>query len=106
MVIYKSIFSTNRDNEYTAQALAGILYIYRNTEDKELLEYLKVYSRGEANPFANMAYANALIVSSYVEEALSEYGEIAKNNPNTVHSIQTLIQQSYIYYFDKHDGQL
>jgi len=103
MAIYKSILSANRNNEYTSQALNGVLYIYRITHDKELLEYLRGYSRKEANPFANIAYANALITGSYVEEALLEYAETAKNNPKSIHAIQALIQQSYIYYFDKND---
>ena len=103
MDIYKSILSTNRDNGYTDQALNGILYMYRIKKDKEILEYLKGYSKGEANPFAKMAYANALIVGNYVDEALSEYAEVAKNNFKTFHEIPALIQQSYIYYFDKND---
>jgi subtilisin family serine protease/tetratricopeptide (TPR) repeat protein len=103
MDIYKSVLSTNRGNEYTAQILTGILYIYRITRDKGLLEYLRVYSRGEENPFAKIAYSNALIASGYVEEALLGYEEVAKNNPSSIHAIQSLIQQSYIYYFDKND---
>jgi tetratricopeptide (TPR) repeat protein len=104
MDIYKSILSTTENNQYIYEALHGMLLIYRITQDKELLEYLKVYSRGETkNPFTKVVYANALIVSNYVEEALSEYSEVAKNNPKTIHEIVALIQQSYIYYFDKKD---
>jgi tetratricopeptide (TPR) repeat protein len=103
MDIYKSILLTNKGNAYTTQTLNSILYIYRITQDKGLLEYLRVYSRGEANPFIKMAYGNALIAGGYVEEALIEYEEIAKNNPRSIHAIQALIQQSYIYYFYKND---
>jgi len=99
--IYKSILSTSKD--YKAQALIGISYIYRTTKDKDLLEYIKIYSKSEANPFARMTYANTLIASNYVEEALLEYTEIAKNNPATIHAKSALIQQAYIYYFNKND---
>jgi tetratricopeptide (TPR) repeat protein len=103
MNIYKSILSTTKDNQYISETLNGMLFIYRITQDKELSEYLKDYSKGEANPFAKIAYANVLVVDGYVDKALLEYDGIVKNNPNTCHAIQALILQAYIYYFDKND---
>jgi tetratricopeptide (TPR) repeat protein len=99
--IYKSIILNNKD--YKDQALIGISYIYRTTKDKDLLEYIKIYSKSEANPFAKMIYANTLIANNYVEEALLEYAEISKRNPATIYAKTAFIQQAYTYYFIKND---
>jgi tetratricopeptide (TPR) repeat protein len=103
IAIYKSILSVTKDANYTLQSLNSMLHIYRVTQDKELLEYLRGYSRSEANSLSKVIYASALIVGGYVDEALSEYGEIAKNYPNTYDEVLALKEQSFIYCFYKND---
>ena len=101
--VYKSILSVTKDAPYVIQSLNSLIHIYRVTRDKELLEYLKGYSRSEATALPKMIYADALIVGGYVDEALSEYNTVAKNYSNTYYEVQALMEESFIYYIYKND---
>jgi len=101
--IYKSILSITNDPLYVFESLNKILFIYRITKDKELLEYLKIYSKNETNPISNLVYASGLMVGRYIDEALSEYYKITKNYPNTYQKIHALAKQCYIHFFCKND---
>ena len=110
--IFKSIVSTQKDNEFAyGLALAGISNICQTAkineaiEDcKELLEYLKSCSEAEgALPIAKIVYANALSGTGHYDEAISEYETIAKSYHGTEHEIRALVEMAYTYLFYKKD---
>jgi hypothetical protein len=102
--IYKSITSSLA-SKYVIEGISGLLGVFRENKDRKIISYIEELANTQSENKANIliALSNLYVLADEIDKSINLLQSIQKQYANTNYEKQSLVQLSYISYFNKKD---
>jgi hypothetical protein len=96
----KSIITKAPASPGVAQAAVGLLQLMRDTLDTDVYDFVRIawLKYKLSDPVVSLVVAEMLAQLSKVSEAATIFNTVVRNNPNTEHEKEGLVDLFYLYY--------
>ena len=100
---YQTMISSSTKESNLDEVYLGLLSLFRESNIKEIPEYLENMNSKSGNPLLESCIANCYAVTDNTDLTIEKLNKIITSYPKTKYALSANVQKFYQYYFKKND---